>query len=94
MGSFIPPILESGNPLLQFLGFPDTFSKFPAVWWKSTGDKEMKNGKNKKKVLAVMMESPYYHTVPPKRRKEFLNFFSIQSVFNLICKHNKQLIKP
>ena len=46
----------------------------------------------KREILAVFMESPFYFTIPLKRRLEFLKFFSQKSVYQCICEYNEHLI--
>ena len=48
--------------------------------------------KIQRKLLAVLMESPFYFNIPPQRRLEFIEFFSQQSVYDLVCKYNQNLI--
>jgi hypothetical protein len=42
-------------------------------------------------LLAILMESPLYFTIPLRRRLEFIRFFSQEAVYELIWKHNKHL---
>jgi hypothetical protein len=46
----------------------------------------------KREILAVLMESPFYFTIPLKRRLEFLKFCSQKSVYHRICAYNEHLI--
>jgi hypothetical protein len=52
----------------------------------------MAKAKNKRKILSVLMESPFYFTMPLRKRLELLNIFSQRSVFHRIFKFNEQLI--
>lgn len=54
----------------------------------------MSKAKIERKILAVLMESPFYFTIPLQRRLEFLKFFSQQSVYNEIYEYNQQLLSP
>jgi len=54
----------------------------------------MSTAKIERKILAVLMESPFYFTIPLPRRLEFLKFFSQQSVYKGIFEHNQQLLSP
>jgi hypothetical protein len=45
----------------------------------------MESLKIKREVVALVMESPLYFTVPLHRRLQFIKFFSQQPVFNAIC---------
>jgi hypothetical protein len=42
----------------------------------------MDNVKIQRKLLAILMESPLYFTIPLKRRLEFIKFFSQRFVNN------------
>jgi hypothetical protein len=57
-------------------------------------DGQMSQAKIERKILAVIMESPFYFTIPLQRRLEFLKFFSQRSVCNRIFEHNPQLLSP
>jgi hypothetical protein len=46
----------------------------------------METPKIRREIVAVMMESPLYFTIPLKRRLEFIIFFSQQPVYSRICK--------
>jgi hypothetical protein len=46
----------------------------------------------KRDILAVFMESPFYFTIPLRRRLEFLRFFSQKSVYHRICEYNEHLL--
>jgi hypothetical protein len=46
----------------------------------------METPKIRREIVAVMMESPLYFTIPLKRRLEFIIFFSQQPVYSHICK--------
>jgi hypothetical protein len=54
----------------------------------------MSRAKIEKKILAVLMESPFYFSIPLPRRLEFLKFFSQRSIYNRILEHNQPLLKP
>jgi hypothetical protein len=41
--------------------------------------------KIKREIVALVMKSPLYFTVPLQRRLQFIKFFSQQAVFNAIC---------
>jgi hypothetical protein len=43
----------------------------------------------KRNLLAVLMESPFYFTIPLRKRLEFLNSFSQQSLYQRICQYEK-----
>jgi hypothetical protein len=49
----------------------------------------MARARIKRDLLAILMESPLYFTIPLKRRLEFIKFFSQQAVYELIWKNNK-----
>ena len=51
----------------------------------------MEKPKIKREIVAVLMESPFYFTIPLKRRLEFIIFFSQQPVYNHIRELNKHL---
>ena len=55
---------------------------------------KMAGAKIKREILAVLMESPFYFTIPLQRRLEFLKFFSQRSVYNRIFEHNQPLLSP
>ena len=42
------------------------------------------NARIRREILAVFMESPLYFTIPLRKRLEFLNYFSQQSVYQWI----------
>jgi len=42
-------------------------------------------------LVAILMESPLYFTIPLKRRLEFIRFISQQGIYEFILKHNKPL---
>ena len=46
----------------------------------------------KRELLAILMESPCYFSIPLRKRLEFIKFFSQQSVFHHLCKYNSQMI--
>jgi hypothetical protein len=52
----------------------------------------MSRTKIERKILAVLMESPFYFTIPLQMRLDFLKFFSQRSVYNRIFEHNQQLL--
>ena len=52
----------------------------------------MDKTKINKKLLVVLMESPFYFSIPLKMRLEFIKFFSQPSVYNLVHKYNQHLI--
>ena len=52
----------------------------------------MKTFKIKRELLSVLMESPFYFTIPLKKRLEFLKFFSQQPIYNNIYELNASLI--
>jgi hypothetical protein len=77
----------------QFSGIPRCFLEIARIMINSLKrSSKMAGEKNKKKILAVLMESPFYFTIPLRRRLEFLNFCSQQSVFHQILVHNKQIL--
>jgi hypothetical protein len=43
----------------------------------------------KKEILAVLMESPLYFTIPLRKRLEFLKLFSQQSIPHSICEYKE-----
>jgi hypothetical protein len=44
----------------------------------------MKSHKIKREIVALVMESPLYFTIPLQKRLEFIKFFSQQTVFQNI----------
>jgi hypothetical protein len=46
--------------------------------FKLGGMAKMASAHIKREILAVLMESPFYFTIPPRERLEFLKFFSQQ----------------
>ncbi len=44
----------------------------------------MKTDKIKREVVALVMESPLYFTIPLRKRLDFIKFFSNQTIFNKI----------
>ena len=50
----------------------------------------MKTIRINRQILAVLMESPLYFTIPLKSRLEFIMFFSQQPVYAHIYELNKQ----
>jgi hypothetical protein len=53
---------------------------------------EKDSEKIQRKFLAVLMQSPFYFSIPLKRRQEFIKAVSQQSVYDLVCEHNSHLI--
>jgi hypothetical protein len=53
---------------------------------------EMARAKIKRQILSVLIESPFYFTLPLRGRLELLNFYSQQSVYHRICAYNDLLI--
>jgi hypothetical protein len=51
----------------------------------------MARARIEKDLVAILMESPFYFTIPLKRRLEFIRFISQQTVYELIWEHNKHL---
>ena len=51
----------------------------------------MARAKIKRERLAVDMENPFYFSLPLRKRLEFLNFSSQQSVYHRICAYNEHL---
>jgi hypothetical protein len=49
----------------------------------------MARARIKREILAVLMESPFYFTIPLRKRLEFLNSFSQQSVYHRICQYEE-----
>jgi hypothetical protein len=45
-----------------------------------------------RKFLAALMESPFYFSIPLKKRLEFIKIVSQQTVYDLVCEHNSHLI--
>jgi hypothetical protein len=43
----------------------------------------------RREILAVLMESPFYFTIPLRKRLEFLNSFSQQSIYHRICQYEE-----
>jgi hypothetical protein len=52
----------------------------------------METAKIKKEIVAVMMESPLYFTIPLKNRLQFIRFFSQQTVYNHVCELNEIML--
>ena len=52
----------------------------------------MERPRIQRRLLALLMESPFYFTIPLRRRLEFLKFFSQHSVYNRISEYNAHLI--
>jgi hypothetical protein len=59
---------------------------------KPGGHDPMEPPKINREIVAVLMESPFYFTIPLKRRLEFIIFFSQQPIYNHICELNDRLI--
>ncbi len=53
---------------------------------------EMARAKIKREILSVLMESPFYFTLPLRGRLELINFYSQQSAYHRICANNEHLI--
>jgi hypothetical protein len=49
------------------------------------------NVKIQRKFLAVLMESPFYFSIPLKKRLEFIKIVSQQTVYDLVHDHNRPL---
>ncbi len=49
----------------------------------------MASARIKREILAVLMESPLYFTIPLRKRLEFLKLFSLQSVPHHICEYEE-----
>lgn len=52
----------------------------------------MKKTNIQRRLLSELMKSNYYFNIPLKKRLEFIKFFSIPHVFNLLCECNDNLI--
>ena len=50
----------------------------------------MENSKIKREIVAMVMKSPHYFTIPLSRRLQFIKFFSQESVFHLISRHQEK----
>jgi hypothetical protein len=48
--------------------------------------------KIQRKFLAVLMESPFYFSIPLKKRLEFIKIVSQQTVYDLVHEHNLHLV--
>ena len=46
----------------------------------------------KRQILAILMESPFYFSIPLKKRLEFLIFSAQQSVYNRLSDSDEQVI--
>jgi hypothetical protein len=84
---------RSTNGKNNIYGFA-TFRKFSKsnVGIKDRRNYPMEKSKIKREIVAVFMESPFYFSIPLKKRLEFITFFSQQPVYNQICQLNKQLL--
>ena len=51
----------------------------------------MERPRIQRRLLALFMDSPFYFTIPLRRRLEFLKFFSQHSVYNRISEYNEPL---
>ena len=49
----------------------------------------METSKIKREIVAVLMESPLYFSIPLKKRLEFIMFFSQKLIYNQIVELNK-----
>jgi hypothetical protein len=49
----------------------------------------MERHKIKREIVAVFMESPFYFTIPVKRRLEFIKFFSQKPVYHHVWNLNQ-----
>ena len=49
----------------------------------------MERHKIKREIVAVFMESPFYFTIPVKRRLEFIKFFSQKPVYHHLRNFNQ-----
>jgi hypothetical protein len=52
----------------------------------------METPKIRREIVSVLMESPFYFTIPIKKRLDFLKFFSQQPIYNNIYELNASLI--
>jgi len=43
----------------------------------------------KREILAILIESPFYFTIPLRKRLEFLKLFSQQSIPHSICEYKE-----
>jgi hypothetical protein len=73
------------------------FAKFreiskPDIRIKARRTYPMERLKIKREIVAVLMESPLYFTIPLKKRLEFIMFFSQQPVYNHISELKKHQI--
>jgi hypothetical protein len=53
---------------------------------------KMASAHSKREILAVLMESPFYFTIPLRKRLEFLNSFSQQSAYDRTFECEEHLI--
>jgi hypothetical protein len=58
---------------------------------KARRNPRMETSKIKREIVAVLMESPLYFSIPLKKRLEFIMFFSQKTVYNLILERNQPL---
>ena len=84
---------RSANGKDKICGFA-TFRKIskPNIGIKNRRNYPMETRKIKREIVAVLMESPLYFTIPLKKRLEFIMFFSQQPVYNHICGLKKHQI--
>jgi len=75
------------DDLCRFATF-GTISK-PTIGSKARRNSRMDTSKIKREIVAVFMESPFYFTIPLKKRLEFIMFFSQKPVYNQIVELNK-----
>jgi hypothetical protein len=66
----------------------ETISK-PTIGSKARRNSRMEPSKIKREIVAVLMESPLYFSIPLKKRLEFIMFFSQKLVYNQIVELNK-----
>jgi hypothetical protein len=53
----------------------------------------MEMHKIKREIVAVLMESPLYFTIPLKKRLEFIMFFSQKPIYDHICELNEHQMR-
>ena len=87
------PLNRSANGKNNICGFARfrEISK-PVFGIKARRTYPMERLKIKREIVAVLMESPLYFTIPLKKRLEFIMFFSQQPVYNHICELKKHQI--
>ena len=84
---------RSGNGKTNLCGFATLKkSSKPEIGIKARRNYSMERPKIKREIVAVLMESPLYFTIPLKKRLEFIMFFSQQPVYNHICELKKHQI--